>query len=130
MKIFYEDLISQINVTDFKVRLRLVHGSLTDLSISEHSFLLKYVSETENRRVGYGQLGGQKCFKREEKRKDLKKENPESDHCCGGDRNIRSGGLQESETAMAATTETDNVQQTEVKNRSTALCGLISWNAF
>lgn len=28
-----------------------------------------------------------------------KKENPESDHCCGGDRNIRSGGLQESETA-------------------------------
>ena len=75
-------------------------------------------------------LEGQKCFKREEKRKDLKKENPESDHCCGGDRNIRSGGLQESETAMAATTETDNVQQTEVKNRSTALCGLISWNAF
>ena len=31
---------------------------------------------------------------------------------------------------MAAATETDNVQQTEVKNRSTALCGLISWNAF
>lgn len=99
MKIFYENLISQINVTDFKVRLRLLHWSFTDLSISEHSFLLKYVSETENRRAGYGQLGGQKCFKREEKRKDLKKENPESDHCCGGDRNIRSGGLQESETA-------------------------------
>ena len=31
---------------------------------------------------------------------------------------------------MAAATETDNVQQTEVKNRSTALCGMISWNAF
>ena len=73
MKIIYINLISQINAANFKVHLRLLHWSFTDLSISEHSFLLKYVSETENRRAGYGQLGGQKCFKREEKRKDLKK---------------------------------------------------------
>lgn len=29
---------------------------------------------------------------------------------------------------MAAATETDNVQQTEVKNRSTALCGMTRWD--
>ena len=29
---------------------------------------------------------------------------------------------------MAAATETDNVQQTEVKNRSTALCGMPRWD--
>lgn len=38
-------------------------------------------------------------FQKGRKVKESKKKNLESDYCCGGDRNIRSGGLQESETA-------------------------------
>lgn len=43
-------------------------------------------------------LEGRNVSKGKKSEKIPKKENPESDHCCGGDRNIRSGGLQESET--------------------------------
>ena len=35
---------------NFKVHLSLIHRAFTDRTISEHTFLLKYILETENRR--------------------------------------------------------------------------------
>ena len=35
---------------NFKGHLSLIHRAFTDRTISEHTFLLKYIPETENRR--------------------------------------------------------------------------------
>lgn len=50
LKIICINQINQIEKMNFKVHLSLIHRAFTDRTISEHTFLLKYIPETENRR--------------------------------------------------------------------------------
>ena len=107
----------------FKVRLRLVHGSFTDLSIIKVCFRNR---EQESRlrtawRAEMFQKG--RKAKRSKKKKILSLIIVVAVTGTSGAvvyRKVR--------RPMAAATETDNVQQTEVKNRSTALCGMTRWD--
>ena len=52
---------------NFKVHLSLIHRAFTDRTISEHTFLLKYIPETENRDPITRTAWRVKMFIREEK---------------------------------------------------------------